>query len=95
MRMVKNDSALGSQQHTIGPDEVARAIEANGLRPWGPRGSSSLHAERGAAVFSLQKHDRYCVLDPAGLPQQIRERMGWTNWDHHCLRQSAFQPWSL
>jgi hypothetical protein len=28
--------------------------------------------------FSLQKHDQYYVLDPAGLPQEIRERLGWT-----------------
>ena len=66
-------------QHTIDPDEVAREIESTDSVLGDPEAVRHFMLNAAQRLkFSLQKHDQYYVLDPAGLPQEIRERLGWT-----------------
>jgi hypothetical protein len=66
-------------QHTIDPDEVAREIESTDSVLGDPEAVRHFMLNAAQRLkFALQKHDQYYVLDPAGLPQEIRERLGWT-----------------
>jgi Helicase conserved C-terminal domain len=66
-------------QHTIDPDEVAREIESTDSVLGDPEAVRHFMLNAAQRLkFSLQKHDQYYVLDPGGLPQEIRERLGWT-----------------
>ena len=65
-------------QHAIKPDEVAREIEATDTVLGDPEAIRHFMVNAAQRLrFSFEKRDRHFVLDPAGLPQEIRERLGW------------------
>jgi superfamily II DNA or RNA helicase len=65
-------------QHAINPDEVAREIEATDTVLGDPDAVRDFMLDASQRLkFSLEKRDLYYLLDPAGLPQEIRERLGW------------------
>jgi superfamily II DNA or RNA helicase len=65
-------------QHTINPDEVAKEIEATDTVLGDPEAVRHFMLNAAQRLkFSLQKRDGYYELDPAGLPQEIRDRLGW------------------
>ena len=65
-------------QHTIDPDEVAREIEATDSVLGDPEAVRHFMLNAAQRLkFSMEKHDGYYLLDPAGLPPEIRERLGW------------------
>jgi superfamily II DNA/RNA helicase len=64
-------------QHTINPDEVAREIEATDTVLGDPEAVRHFMLNAAQRLnFSMRKHDGYYELDPAGLPLEIRERLG-------------------
>jgi superfamily II DNA or RNA helicase len=65
-------------QHTINPEEVAREIEATDTVLGDPEAVRHFMLNAAQRLkFSMRKHDGYYELDPAGLPAEIRERLGW------------------
>lgn len=65
-------------QHTINPDEVAKEIEATDTVLGDPEAVRHFMVNAAQRLkFSLQKHDSYYELDPAALPAEIRDRLGW------------------
>jgi ERCC4-related helicase len=65
-------------QHTINPDEVAREIEATDAVLGDPEAVRTFMVEAAQRFkFSLERKNRYYVLDPAGLPEEIKDRLGW------------------
>jgi superfamily II DNA or RNA helicase len=65
-------------QHTINPEEVAREIEATDSVLGDPEAVRSFMVEAAQRLkFSMEKRQKHYLLDPAGLPPEIRDRLGW------------------
>jgi len=65
-------------QHAIDPEEVAREIETTDTVLGDPEAVRHFMLDAAQRLkFSLEKRDRYYLLDPTGLPPEIRERLGW------------------
>lgn len=65
-------------QHTIKPDEVAREIEATDTVLGDPEAVRHFMVNAAQRLkFSMQKRNGYYEVDPAGLPPEIRDRLGW------------------
>jgi superfamily II DNA or RNA helicase len=65
-------------QHAINPDEVAQEIEATDTVLGDPEAVRHFMIEAAQRLkFSLEKRDRYYLLDPIGLPSEIRDRLSW------------------
>lgn len=64
--------------HTIKPDEVAKEIEATDTVLGDPEAVRHFMVNAAQRLkFSIQKRTGYYELDPAGLPSEIRDRLGW------------------
>lgn len=65
-------------QHTINPEEVAHEIEATDSVLGDPEAVRHFMLDAAQRLkFSMEKRDHYYLLDPIGLPLEIRERLGW------------------
>jgi superfamily II DNA or RNA helicase len=65
-------------QHAINPEEVAREIEETDTVLGDPEAVRHFMLDAAQRLkFALEKRDRYYLLDPTGLPPEIRERLGW------------------
>ena len=65
-------------QHTINPEEVAHEIEATDSVLGDPEAVRHFMLDAAQRLkFSMEKRDHYYLLDPSGLPLEIRERLGW------------------
>jgi superfamily II DNA or RNA helicase len=65
-------------QHIINPEEVAKEIEATDTVLGDPDAVRHFMLNVAQRLkFSMRKRDGHYDLDPAGLPEDIRDRLGW------------------
>ena len=65
-------------QHTINPDEVAKEIGATDTVLGDPEAVRHFMLNAAQRLkFSLRKRDSHYELEPAALPTEIRDRLGW------------------
>jgi len=65
-------------QNTINPEEVAHEIEATDTVLGDPEAVRHFMLDAAQRLkFSMERRDRYYLLDPSGLPPEIRERLAW------------------